>query len=149
MVAPGAPQGPFFRLSSCRKELCTKPDELILMPPFAASFFPNFCCIKKIWRKRVGVELSGHFTSPVDRRRCIPRFSLIGTIRENTPGPLRFYFRQPIACATPAFGILNERAFFNQILNVADRRSLRTLRQFLPLLRSQLSLETIKETIQH
>ena len=62
---------------------------------------------------------------------------------------LRFYFRQSVACTTPAFRILNQRTFLNQILNVADCRSMRTLRQFLPLLGGQLSLESIKETIQH
>jgi hypothetical protein len=42
---------------SCRREnKRTKPDDLPLLPPFAASRFRNFRQIKEGWRKRVGVE---------------------------------------------------------------------------------------------
>jgi len=35
-----------------------KPDAYPLMPPFAASFFCNYRHMKKLWRKRVGVEFA-------------------------------------------------------------------------------------------
>jgi hypothetical protein len=43
-------------------ENCTKPDEFPLMPPFAASFLCNVRDMRKIWRKRVGLEFAAQFT---------------------------------------------------------------------------------------
>ncbi len=44
------------RLPSVPPKLAQKPGPNSLLLPFAASFFSNIRQIKKIWRKRVGVE---------------------------------------------------------------------------------------------